>query len=338
MDQMDDELNLTFITFGGHVELEKYKFLYFAVMFIAYILILCSNSTIFCLIWIKKSLHEPMYIFIAGLLFNSVMFSTNIYPKLLMDFLSEKQITTHSFCSFQVIIFYSLTGSEFFLLAAMSYDRYVSICKPLQYHTIMRRKNIKILLVLAWLLPACQLMPSAVFSNTSKICNFTLNGIFCNNAISRLYCAIPKSPYLIYGVFILINTVFLPLLFILFTYSKIFIICYQSCREVRKKAAQTCLPHLLVLISFTCLCSYDVIIARLEINLPQTARFIMTLQVILYHPLFNPIVYGLKMKEISQHLRRLFYQGKFILCIRTDVERAVISVVIQVKRPDILPV
>uniref|UniRef100_A0AAZ1X4S3 G-protein coupled receptors family 1 profile domain-containing protein n=1 Tax=Oreochromis aureus TaxID=47969 RepID=A0AAZ1X4S3_OREAU len=192
------------------------------------------------------------------------------------------------------IIYYSLTGSEFFLLASMAYDRYVSISKPLQYHTIMRKTTVKILLVLAWLLPACQLVPSAVFSNNSQICNFTLNGIFCNNAISKLYCATPKTSYLIYGVFILLNTVFLPLLFILFTYTKIFIICYQSCREVRRKAAQTCLPHLLVLISFS-----------LEINLSQTARFIMTLQVVLYHPLFNPIVYGLKMKEISQHLKRI---------------------------------
>uniref|UniRef100_A0AAX7V522 G-protein coupled receptors family 1 profile domain-containing protein n=1 Tax=Astatotilapia calliptera TaxID=8154 RepID=A0AAX7V522_ASTCA len=295
------KFNVTDITFGGHIELEKYKFLYFAIMFTAYILILCSNSTIVCLIWIKKSLHEPMYIFIAALLFNSVMFSTNIYPKLLMDFLSERQITTHLLCSFQGFIYYSLTGSEFFLLASMAYDRYVSISKPLQYNTIL---YITVLLVLTWLLPACQLVPSAVIINTSQICSFTLNGIFCNNAISKLYCATPKISYLIYGVFILLNTVFLPLLFILFTYTKIFIICYRSCREVRKKAAQTCLPHLLVLISFSCLCSYDIIITRVEINLSQTARFIMTLQVVLYHPLFNPIVYGLKMKEISQHLRR----------------------------------
>ncbi|XP_025999499.1 olfactory receptor 13C2-like [Astatotilapia calliptera] len=332
MEQMHDEFNVTYITFGGHVELEKYKFLYFAIMFTAYILILCSNSTIVCLIWIKKSLHEPMYVFIAALLLNSVVFSTNIYPKLLMDFLSERQITTHSLCRFQGIIYYSLTGSEFFLLASMAYDRYVSISKPLQYHTIMRKTTVTVLLVLAWLLPACQLVPSAVFSNNSQICSFTLNGIFCNNAISKLYCATPKTYYLMYGVFILFNTVFLPLLFIMFTYTKIFIICYRSCREVRKKAAQTCLPHLLVLISFTCLCSYDIIIARLEIDLSQNTRFIMTLQVVLYHPLFNPIVYGLKMKEISQHLRRLFCHR--VLCVKTDVGSAVISFVIQVQRPD----
>ncbi|XP_006806491.2 olfactory receptor 10J5-like [Neolamprologus brichardi] len=310
MDQMNDQFNVTYITFGGHVELNKYRFLYFAIMFTAYILILCSNSTILCLIWIKKNLHEPMYIFIAGLLLNSVMFSTNIYPELLIDFLSDKQITTHSLCSFQAFIYYSLTGSEFFLLAAMAYDRYVAICKPLQYTTIMKKTTIIILLGLAWLLPACQLVPSVVMSQSYKICSFTLNGIFCNNAISKLYCDTSRTTYIIYGVFILLNTVFLPLLFILFTYTKIFMICYQSCREVRKKAAQTCLPHLLVLVSFSGLCSYDIIVARLEMNLPKVARFILTLQVVSYHPLFNPIVYGLKMKEISKHLTKLFCEGK----------------------------
>ncbi|KAM8748568.1 olfactory receptor 6K3-like [Acanthopagrus schlegelii] len=81
---------------------------------------------------------------------------------------------------------------------------------------------------------------------------------------------------------------------------------------ITKKAAQTCLPHLLVLISFSCLCAYDVVIVCLEFDFPRTASFIMTLQAVLYHPLFNPIIYGLKMKEITKHLKRLFCQAKVI--------------------------
>ncbi|KAM9342314.1 LOW QUALITY PROTEIN: olfactory receptor 2A5-like [Pholidichthys leucotaenia] len=307
---MANGFNITYITFGGHVDLYKYRVLYFANAFV-YILILCCNSTILCLIWIHKSLHEPMYIFIAALLLNSVLFSTNIYPKLLIDFLSDQQVISYSHCSFQAFVYYSLIGSEFLLLSAMAYDRYVSICKPLQYSTIMRNITVGVLLVLSWVLPAGQLAPSLVLSNNSKLCGFTLNGIFCTNALSKLYCMKSTMSYVIYGVFILVNTVFLPFLFIVFTYIRILVICYQSCREVRRKAAQTCLPHLLTLLSFSCLCSYDVIIARLEIDLTRKARFIVTLQVILYHPLFNPIIYGLKMTEISKHLKKLFCQGKF---------------------------
>ncbi|XP_022595889.1 olfactory receptor 6N2-like [Seriola dumerili] len=306
---MDDEFNVTYITLGGYVEVNKYRYLYFVIMFTVYILIICSNSTIVSLIWIHKNLHEPMYIFIAALSLNSVLFSTTIYPKLFIDFLSEKQIISYSSCLFQYFIYYSLVGSEFLLLATMAYDRYVSICKPLQYPTIMRRTTISILLLSAWLIPALHVVVAVALGHEKKLCNFTLKGIFCNNSVLKLHC-VSSRVISIYGLVVLLNVALVPVLFILFTYTKILIILYRSSREVRKKAAQTCLPHLLVLISFSCLCAYDIIIARLESDFPKTVRLIMTLQVVLYQPLFNPIIYGLKMKEISKHLKRLFCQVK----------------------------
>ncbi|XP_031150947.1 olfactory receptor 51E1-like [Sander lucioperca] len=304
---MDSELNITYITLGGHVEVEKYRYLYFLMMFTVYFLIICSNSTIVYLIWLHQNLHEPMYIFIAALLLNSVLISTAIYPKLLIDFLSEKQVISYSACLFQCFLYYSLNGSEFLLLAAMSYDRYVSICKPLQHQTIMKKTTVRSFLGLAWFVPACQIaVPVSLIANT-KLCNFTLKGIFCNNSVYKLHCVSSRA-LSVYGVIVLINVSLLPVIFILFTYTKIFLITYQSRREVRMKAAQTCLPHLLVLISFSCLITYDVVIVKLELELPKTIHLIMTLQVIFYHPLFNPIIYGLKMKEIYNHIRRLFCQ------------------------------
>ncbi|XP_023268319.1 olfactory receptor 2T6-like [Seriola lalandi dorsalis] len=306
---MDDEFNATFLTLDGYVELHKYRYLYFVVMCAVYILIICSNSTIIFLIWIHQNLHEPMYIFIAALLLNSVLYSTNIYPKLFIDFLSDQQIVSYSACLFQCFLYYSLNGAEFLLLAAMAYDRYVSICKPLQYQTIMRKTIVRIFLGLAWLVPACQITVPIALSANTKLCNFTLKGIFCNNSIYKLHCVSSRA-LSVYGVIVLLNVTIFPVIFICFTYTKIFIITYQSCGEVRKKAAQTCLPHLLVLINFSFLVTYDVTVVKLESDFPKTVHLIMTLQVILYHPLFNPIIYGLKMKEISIHIKRLFCQDK----------------------------
>ncbi|XP_031150929.1 olfactory receptor 6N2-like [Sander lucioperca] len=306
---MDNELNVTYITFDGHVELHKYRYLYFVIMFTAYILIICSNSTIVGIIVINKSLHEPMYIFIAALLINSLLFSTAIYPKLLIDFLSEKQIISYSACLFQWYIYYTLGGSEFFLLSVMAYDRYVSICKPLQYPTIMRKTTVHMFLILAWILPACQISGGPLMSVNTKLCYLILKGIICNSTVQKLHC-VTSTVQNIYGLIVFVIAVPLPLLFILFTYTRILIIIYRSSREVRRKAAQTCLPHLLVLINFSCLSTYDVLVGRLETNFPKTVYLIMSLQVILYHPLFNPIIYGLKMKEIYKHLKRLFSQDK----------------------------
>uniref|UniRef100_A0A4W6DQC4 G-protein coupled receptors family 1 profile domain-containing protein n=1 Tax=Lates calcarifer TaxID=8187 RepID=A0A4W6DQC4_LATCA len=237
---------------NGYVEVEKYRYVYFVIIFTVYILIICCNSTIVCLIVIHKNLHEPMYVFIAALLVNSVLYSTTIYPKLLVDFLSEKQIISHPLCHFQYFIFYTLGGSEFLLLSAMAYDRYVSICKPLQYPTVMTKTTVSVFLVLAWLLPAFQVAGSATLSANRKLCSFTLKGIFCNNSVYKLHCVSSRA-LSVYGVIVLLNIVFFPMLYIVFTYIRILIISYRSCREVRKKAAQTCLPHLLVLISFSLL-------------------------------------------------------------------------------------
>ncbi|XP_026150782.1 olfactory receptor 4N2-like [Mastacembelus armatus] len=306
---MDEDLNVTFIILGGHIEIHKYRYLYFMVVLIVYILIICSNSTIVYLIWKHRDLHEPMYIFIAALLLNSVLLSTNIYPKLLIDFLSEQQIISYQACLVQFSLFYILGGSEFLLLAAMSYDRYVSICKPLQYPTIMTKRTISVILAFAWLWPACQEVGMAKMSSDQKLCSFTLKVIFCNNQIYKLFCVTSKA-ISAFGLFFLLNVVVLPVLFILFTYTRILIICYHSSGEVRRKAAQTCLPHLMVLFNYFFLLTYDVITVRLESDFPKIARLVMTLQLVLYNPLFNPIIYGLKMKEIYKHLKKLFCQGK----------------------------
>ncbi|KAM4608716.1 olfactory receptor 6N1-like [Polymixia lowei] len=154
---MEDDLNVMYITLEGHVDVLKYGYLYFVLMFIIFILIICCNSFVVYIICIHRSLHEPMYILIAALLMNSVFISTTIYPKLLIDFLSVKQVISYPFCVFQAFIYYSFGASEFLLLTAMSFDRYVSICKPLRYPTLMRITTIRIVLVSSWLLPACEL-------------------------------------------------------------------------------------------------------------------------------------------------------------------------------------
>ncbi|XP_051815357.1 olfactory receptor 4N2-like [Acanthochromis polyacanthus] len=308
---MDDELNVTHIKLGGFVEMDKYRYLYFITMFAVYILIICSNFTIVFLIWIHKNLHEPMYVFIAALLLNCVLYSTTVYPKLLTDFLSKEQIISYPACLFQLFASYSLGGSEFLLLSAMAYDRYVSICKPLQYPTIMTRNAVTVFLILCWIVPASHIAVQTILSAKAKLCDFNLNSVFCNNAIYRLQCTASRTIH-IFGVVCLLDLAILPLLFIVFTYARILVISYRSCKEVRKKAAETCLPHLLVLISFSFLIVYDVSIARLDADFPKTARLIMMLQIVLYHPLFNPFIYGLKMKAIFQHLKMLFCKAQII--------------------------
>lgn len=315
---MADGDNATYITFDGYVELDKYRYVYFVLLLAVYVLIIGSNSLIVYIIWIHKNLHEPMYVFIAALLINSVFFSTAVYPKLLTDLLSKMQLISLAACLCQFHLFYSLGGSEFLLLLAMAYDRYVSICKPLQYPSIMRKSTVAVLLLAAWLLPSSQVLVITAWSAAKKLCRFTVSRIYCNNSIYKLHCESSDSQ-LIMDMFVLLNVALLPVLFILFTYTRILIITQRSSREVRRKAAQTCLPHLIILMNFSCLCAFDVITVALETHFSKGVSLVMNLQIILYHPLLNPIVYGLKMTEISKHLKGLFCPPKAKVCVRGDV-------------------
>ncbi|XP_039674856.1 olfactory receptor 6N2-like [Perca fluviatilis] len=306
---MDDEFNVTYITLGGYAEMGKSRYFYFVIMFTVYIVAILFSVTIVCLICMHRNLHEPMYIFIAALLMNSIVYNTAMYPNLLVNFFTEKQIISYSACLLQLFLYYFLSASDFLLLSAMAYDRYVSICKPLQYPNIMRKTTVSIILGVAWFVPAFQLAVSIILSSNMKLCHFTLNAIFCNNSVYSLQC-VASEIRAIFDLFALLSLALLPLLFILFTYTRILIITYRSGREVRKKAAQTCLPHLIVLLIFSFLCAYDVIVIQLDVG--SEVHLIMTLQAFLYYPLFYPIIYGLQMKEISKHIKRLFCQAKVI--------------------------
>ncbi|XP_059198805.1 olfactory receptor 6N2-like [Centropristis striata] len=306
---MDHEFNVTYITLYGYAEMGIYRYLIFLDLFAVYILAISFNAIIVYLIWIHRNLHEPMFIFIAALLLNSAITSTTVYPKLLIDILSEKQIISYSACLLQCFLYYSVSASDFLLLAAMAYDRYVSICKPLQYTTIMTKNTVSIILAIAWLLPACEIAVSTIMSSNMKLCNLNLKAIFCNNTYYALFC-VTSSARSFVDMFTLFNVAVLPILFILFTYTRILIISYRSNRNVRKKAAQTCTPHLIILISFSSLCLYDVLIVQLDMG--SDLHFIMTLQAFLYYPLFNPVVYGLKVKEIFKHLKKLLSPSKMI--------------------------
>lgn len=302
---MDEGVNVSMITLGGFIYVQQHSYLYFCLVLLIYLLMLFSNCIIVGLILSQPNLQQPMYVLIAALLINSVLCSTAVHPKLLLDLLSDTPTASPSFCHLQFFLYYSLAGSEFLLLACMAFDRYVSICRPLHYHLIMRRSTVGGFLLTSWLVPACQAAAMAALSSSMEFCRWTLDGIFCNNSLYKLHCATPRAVS-VYGVVALVVSGIVPMFFILFTYAKIIHISYRSCREVRTKSAQTCLPHLLVLINFSLLSAYDIIIPRLNARVPEPAHLFMTLQFVVYQPLFNAVVYGLKMREISSSLRRLF--------------------------------
>ncbi|XP_053347914.1 olfactory receptor 10J5-like [Clarias gariepinus] len=304
--QLMEGTNVTYLTLDGHVALNNYRYVYFSITLTVYISIIVFNTIIIFVIFINRHLHEPMYIFIAALLCNALSGATALYPKLLIDLLSEKQIASYSGCLFQAFYVYWYASSEFALLSAMAYDRYVAICKPLHYTALINMRTVKKLLCLSWLLPCCEIGTGALLISQLQLCEFKLKRIYCHGySIIKLGCTEVSLNYL-YGIFIFCIAEFPPLIFIFYSYVKIIFVCLKNSKDFRRKALQTCLPHLLIFIIFFVNTCFEIINSRVDSNqIPHIIIMILSVAYLLIPPLFNPIIYGLKLQEIFKIIKRL---------------------------------
>ncbi|XP_036423607.1 olfactory receptor 52K1-like [Colossoma macropomum] len=303
---MDYSTNFTYLLMEGHVDLEHYRYFYFVIVLAVYILIICFNTVVIFIIYSDKLLHEPMYIFIAALLFNSLFGTTVLYPKLLNDFLSERQVTSYQACMLQAFCIYTYGISEFTLLSAMAYDRYVSICKPLQYATLVKMSTVRKLLFFSWFVPSFEIGSLVILTYRLQLCKIKLDRIYCNNyAIVKLSCG-DTSVNNSYGLFVLCVAVFPPVIFVIYSYVRILNVCLKNSKDFRRKALQTCFPHLIIFISFSVTVCFEIINSRLEGNVPHIINMIMSVENTVIPPLINPIIYGLKLQEIFKRIKKQF--------------------------------
>lgn len=299
---MDVHYNTTYIILAGHVQLFKYRYLYFSITLLLFFLIICSNTTVLYVIYAHESLHKPMYIFVAALLVNALFGSTSVYPKLLVDLLSATQTISRPACRLQSFLLYVYAGCEFTLLAAMAFDRYVSICRPLQYHSLVRTQTVKFILVLAFCLPTCKIGIGIILSANLGLCKFVLKRIACDNySLVKASCG-DSAPNNAYGLFVTVFAIVPHLIFIVFSYTRILIVCLRSSKDFRRGALSTCLPHLAIFLNFTIIILFEVIQNRIPSGIPHIVRLIVSLLYVVIPPLFNPLMYGFKMQEIYQRL------------------------------------
>ncbi|XP_071382441.1 olfactory receptor 11A1-like [Centroberyx affinis] len=302
---MAEEFNETYLTLPGHAGFDKLRYLFFFMFLTVYIFISFTDSLIVFLICSQRSLHKPMYVFIAALLLNSLTCSTAVYPKLLSDFLSERPVVSRSACLCQAFVVYSLGGSGFMLLSVMAFDRYVSICEPLRYATLVSPSAVAALLLLAWLLPASLLAGAALLAGRLRLCRFQLDRLYCDiYSFVNLSCGSTLVNN-VYGLLCNATVVFLPIAFVLFSYSRILVVCLQQSGSFRGKAVRTCLPHLLVFMNYSVCTVFELVNNRLQADVDAVIPGVMSILMAIITALFNPVVYGLKTQEISKRVKKL---------------------------------
>ncbi|MBN3305690.1 O10A2 protein, partial [Amia calva] len=300
---MQNSSSVTVFTLHGLNETASHKYIFFAFTLLAYLLICLLNLTLIISIIIEKTLHEPMYIFLCNLCINGLYGTAGLYPKLLADFLSDSHVISYAGCLTQAYVIYTSVLSEFTILTVMAYDRYVAICNPLQYHSIMTSLTISKFLLISWILPFCDSTIGILLSIRLPLCGSHIDKLYCDNwPIVKLSC-VDNILNNVYGYIVLLIHVCQTLL-IVCSYFHIVRACVMSSEEM-SKFMQTCLPHLISLISFTISIPFDVLYSRYgSRNIPQAVCNFLAVEFLVIPPLLNPLIYGLK-QNLSQIRRRV---------------------------------
>ncbi|XP_076139198.1 olfactory receptor 2G6-like [Alosa pseudoharengus] len=177
-----------FILFGLQ-DSGVYKPLYFLLVFVLYILIIIVNLTLIFIVAVDRSLHEPMYIFICNLCANGLYGTVGFYPKFLLDLQSDLHTISYNWCIIQIYVIYTSVMCEITVLTMMAYDRFVAICRPLQYHSILTPHAVLKLLGLAWAYPLLTAIISMLLTARIPICGYDIHKLFCDNpSLLKLGC------------------------------------------------------------------------------------------------------------------------------------------------------
>ncbi len=249
-----------------------------------------------------------MYIFLCNLCISALYGTVGFYPKFLLDLLSS-HVISYAGCMLQGFVIHSSACSDFSILALMAYDRYVAICRPLVYHSVMTKQRVSIFVFLSWLLPLyCMFMNTASLLGLT-LCGSHINRVYCVNwMIVTLSCSPPKANSAI--TYFNIFFYFGHFLFILWSYMYLIRTCMSS-KENQGKFMQTCLPHLITLIIFTTNVLLDVLYMRFgSVDLSQDLSNFMAMEFILIPPIVNPLVYGFKLTKIRNKILSLVHIKK----------------------------
>ncbi|XP_028289486.1 olfactory receptor 10A3-like [Parambassis ranga] len=308
---MDNSTFPFFFNLTMFVNIGQYRFIAFTFCLLLYGFILSANLLMIVVISQERTLHEPMYMFIALLSVNSLYGSTGFFPRFLTDLLSDTHLISRSACFAQIYIIYTYASYEMTFLGIMAYDRFVAICHPLHYNKKMTLRTVLKLSALAWLFPAFVLTVVISLSAKLPLCGNEIQKVFCANwNVVKLSC-VTTAVNNIVGMFLTITTVFLPLLFVLYTYLRILLVCWKRSAVFKNRVLQSCLPHIIsfVIYSITGFC--DIALSRF--NLEEINPFVavmLSLEFVIIPPILNPLVYGLKLSEIRRHIIKLLSRGK----------------------------
>ncbi|KAM3911232.1 olfactory receptor 8A1-like [Leptodactylus fuscus] len=288
----------------GISDVPELQVLIFLLVLLIYLISLGGNLLIVLLVCCDLHLHTPMYFFLANLSIIDIFGSTTALHRIFVNFVTQNHIISTSACMAQLYMFSILTSNEPAILAAMSYDRYVAICRPLHYHTVMSRRLCGLLASVCWSLCCIEDIPTIVLMlRFTCYISKEIDHYFCDVLPIRDITCSDTSIFdlyvLIYGnmyIFVFLSLTIIPYIFIITSIIRI------SSSTGRRKAFYTCSSHIMVVAIFyiSIVLQYIVTISGGNMGSNKILSLFNTAVV----PMMNPLIYSLKNKDVKSALQR----------------------------------
>ncbi|XP_004700651.1 olfactory receptor 6C2-like [Echinops telfairi] len=285
--------------------------LMFIFILLTYMLSVTGNLTIIALTFVDSHLKTPMYFFLKNFSFLEISFTSACIPRYLYSIATGDKVITYNACIIEVFFTYLCAVTEFFLLAAMSYDRYVAICKPLHYVTIMSSRVCWVLIVCCWVSGLSVIIPPLILVLKLEFCDSNILDHFACDAFPLVKIACSDTWTLEQTVNICaVLTLNLTLTCVVLSYGSIIrtIFRFPSVQQ-RKKAFSTCSSHMVVVsITYgTCIFIYMNPAAKEEV----TVNKVVSLLISSVSPTLNPFIYTLRNNQVKNafkvSLKRLVF-------------------------------
>lgn len=277
-----------------------------------YMIILFCNLTLILTIVLNKSLHQPMHLFLLSLPINDLIGSSAFFLQLIKEILTNSRKILFSTCVAQAFFIHLYAAGTVFILAAMAYDRYMAICNPLHYNAVMTKAHIMKIITAVWTSCLALIVGLFILLLRLRFCRSEISHPYCENTTLLMLVCEDTTINNIYGLFISALSQVIANATVFYTYLQILLACFRTKRsDTKAKALQTCATHLFVFLLMECLGLFSIISSRIK-NIPPHVRRFIGVSTLIFPPTLNPIIYGLKTKEIREKVM-IAFKNKLIL-------------------------
>ncbi|XP_074092357.1 olfactory receptor 4K13-like [Macrotis lagotis] len=277
--------------------------IFFVIFFsITYTAIVCGNLIIILTVTFDPHLHSPMYFLLANLSFIDMSLASFATPKMIHSLASKHKAISYQGCMAQMFFLHLFGGSEMMLLVGMAIDRYIAICKPLHYATIMNHRACFGLVLLSWTTGFVHTMSQMIFTVTLPFCG--------PNVIDSFFCDLPRVIKLacldtyILELLVIADSGLLSLIcfiLLLISYSIILITVRFHSSGGSSKAFSTLSAHITVVALFFGPCIFIYVWPFSNISMDKTLSVFYTI----FTPLLNPIIYTFRNKDMKRSIKKL---------------------------------